>query len=122
MAGTQPNVAFHFTPIRSSWINQIETWFAIITKQAIRRGTFASVDALIARIRACVEHRNANAAPFVWTDTAHVNLAKVRLVQTSVKKLVQKTRSNANGITRHWALHGYTSESTTVSCGYYSQL
>jgi transposase len=41
-----PNVTFHFTPVGSSWINQIETWFGIITKQAIRRGTFTSVNAV----------------------------------------------------------------------------
>jgi transposase len=45
-----PNVTFHFTPVGSSWINQIETWFGIITKQAIRRGTFTSVNELIHRI------------------------------------------------------------------------
>src|SRR6187402_376325 len=38
-----PNVQFHFTPVGSSWINQIETWFGIITRQAVRRGTFSSV-------------------------------------------------------------------------------
>jgi transposase len=35
-----PNVTFHFTPKGASWINQIETWFGIITRQSIRRGTF----------------------------------------------------------------------------------
>jgi len=84
-----PNVTFHFTPVGSSWMNQIEIWFGIITKQAIRRGTFASVAALIARIRAYVQHWNANAEPFTWTATADEILAKVRLVQSSVKKLVQ---------------------------------
>jgi transposase len=84
-----PNVTFHFTPVGSSWMNQIETWFGIITKQAIRRGTFSSVNALIARIRAYVQHWNANAEPFVWTATADDILAKVRLAQTNVRKLVQ---------------------------------
>ena len=41
-----PHVHFHFTPVGSSWINQIETWFGIITRQSIRRGTFTSVNAL----------------------------------------------------------------------------
>jgi transposase len=83
-----PNVTFHFTPVGSSWINQIETWFGIITKQAIRRGTFTSVNALIHRIRVYVEHWNTDAEPFVWTATADEILAKVRWVQTSVKQLV----------------------------------
>jgi transposase len=83
-----PNVAFHFTPVGSSWINQIETWFGIITKQAIRRGTFTSVNALIGRIRDYVEHWNTDAQPFVWTATAEEILAKVRWVETNVKQLV----------------------------------
>jgi transposase len=83
-----PNVTFHFTPVGSSWINQIETWFGIITKQAIRRGTFTSVNALIHRIRAYTEHWNTDPEPFVWTATADQILAKVRWVQTSVKQLV----------------------------------
>ncbi|RSM57752.1 IS630 family transposase [Actinoplanes sp. ATCC 53533] len=83
-----PNVTFHFTPVGSSWINQIETWFGIITKQAIRRGTFTSVNALIHRIRAYIEHWNTDPEPFVWTATADEILAKVRWVQASVRQLV----------------------------------
>jgi transposase len=83
-----PNVTFHFTPVGSSWMNQIETWFGIITKQAIRRGTFTSVNALINRIRAYVEHWNTDAEPFVWTATADEILAKVRWVETNIKQLV----------------------------------
>jgi transposase len=60
-----PNVTFHFTPVGSSWMNQIEIWFGIITRQAIRRSTFASVNHFIQRIRAYVEHWNASAEPFV---------------------------------------------------------
>jgi transposase len=83
-----PNVTFHFTPVGSSWMNQIETWFGIITKQAIRRGTFTSVNELIHRIRTYVEHWNTDAKPFVWTATADEILAKVRWVQTNVRQLV----------------------------------
>ena len=83
-----PNVTFHFTPVGSSWINQIETWFGNITKQAIRRGTFTSVSALIHRIRTYIEQWNTDAKPFVWTATTDEILAKVRWVQTSVKQLV----------------------------------
>jgi len=83
-----PNVQFHFTPVGSSWINQIETWFGIITRQAIRRGTFSSVKVLIRRINDYIAHWNSNAEPFVWTATADEILAKVRLVQSSIKKLL----------------------------------
>ena len=64
-----PHVSFHFTPIGSSWMNQIETWFGIITRQAIRRGTFTSVKVLIKTIRDYIEHWNADAQPFAWTAT-----------------------------------------------------
>jgi transposase len=83
-----PHVTFHFTPVGSSWINQIETWFGILTRQSIRRGTFPSVNALINHIRDYIDHWNASAKPFVWTATASEILAKVRLVQTNIKKLV----------------------------------
>ena len=96
-----PNITFHFTPVGSSWLNQIETWFGIITKQAIRRGTFTSVNALINRIRSYVEHWNADAKPFVWTATADEILAQVRWVESNVKKLVANNSNNTNRFTRH---------------------
>jgi transposase len=83
-----PHVAFHFTPVGSSWLNQIEIWFGIITRQSIRRGTFASVTVLTTKIRAYIDAWNADARPFAWTATAGEILAKVRLVQTSIKQLV----------------------------------
>jgi len=84
-----PDVHFHFTPIGSSWLNQIENWFGIITRQSIHRGTFASVKALINRIRAYITHWNSNPEPFVWTATTDEILAKVLITQTNVKKLVE---------------------------------
>jgi transposase len=83
-----PHIHFHFTPIGSSWLNQIETWFGIITRQSIRRGTFSSVKVLIKQISDYIRHWNTSAKPFVWTATADEILAKVRLVETNMKKLV----------------------------------
>ena len=83
-----PNIHFHFTPVGSSWINQIETWFGIITRQSIRRGTFSSVNVLITQIRNYIDSWNADAKPFTWTATAREILAKVRLTQTNIRKLV----------------------------------
>jgi transposase len=88
-----PNIHFHFTPVGSSWINQIETWFGIITRQAIRRGTFASVAVLTRQIRDYITHWNAHARPFTWTATADEILAKVRLTQTNIRKLVDNNRN-----------------------------
>jgi transposase len=87
-------VQFHFTPIGSSWINQIEIWFGIITRQSIRRGPFTSVKILIKQVGDCIEHWNADTEPFTWTATSEDILAKVRLTQTSIRKLVD---NNGNG-------------------------
>jgi hypothetical protein len=65
-----------------------ETWFGIITRQAIGRGTFSSVKVLIKQIRDYIANWNTNPKPFVWTATADEILAKVQLVQTNIKKLV----------------------------------
>lgn len=67
---------FHFTPTSASWMNQIETWFSILTRQAIRRGSFASVDDLERAIDAFTSAWNENAAPFAWVKTADQILAK----------------------------------------------
>jgi len=66
----------HFTPTYSSWLNQVERWFALITNQAIRRGSFDSVPNLKRKINAFVEHDNQHPRPFRWTATADSILAK----------------------------------------------
>jgi hypothetical protein len=65
-----------------------ENWFSIITRQAIRRGTFNSVKILIGQIEDYIQHWNTHTRPFAWTATADQILATVRLVQTNIKKLV----------------------------------
>ena len=83
-----PQVHFHVTPVGASWINQIEAWFSTLTRQSIRRGTFTSVQVLVTQIRDYITRWNSNPKPFVWTATADEILAKVRLVQANVRKLV----------------------------------
>ena len=83
-----PTVHFHFTPKGSSWINQIETWFGIITRQAIRRGSFRSLAELIKRIDTYITHWNEDTTPFEWTATADEILAKVALLDRDYRKLV----------------------------------
>ncbi len=56
----------HFTPTYSSWLNQVERWFALITNQAIRRGSFDSVPDLKRKINEFVEHYNQHPKPFKW--------------------------------------------------------
>ena len=69
-------VTFHFTPTSASWMNQVETWFGILTRQAIRRGSFESVRALSAAIERFTREWNASATPFSWVKTADEILAK----------------------------------------------
>ncbi|MEU8976319.1 hypothetical protein AB0D11_45415 [Streptomyces monashensis] len=88
MAGEKPARPLPFHPVGSSWLNQIEIWFGIITRQSIRRGTFASVNVLVKQIRDYINSWNENSKPFTWTATTDEILTKVRLVQTTMKKLV----------------------------------
>jgi transposase len=69
---------FHFTPTSSSWLNQVERWFGLITEKMIRRGTFHSVDELERAIYAWLATWNDAPKPFVWHATADVILEKVR--------------------------------------------
>ena len=71
-----PQVTFHFTPTSASWMNQVETWFGILTRQAIRRGSFRSVKDLVAMIEAFTRQWNAGGTPFTWVKTADEILAK----------------------------------------------
>jgi transposase len=69
---------FHFTPTSSSWLNQVERFFALITERMIRRGTFHSADELEQAIYKWLAQWNGSPAPFVWKASADVILDKVR--------------------------------------------
>jgi putative transposase len=68
----------HFTPTSSSWLNQVERWFALITDRMIRRGTFLSVRELEQAIYDWLAKWNRDPQPFLWKATADVTLDKVR--------------------------------------------
>lgn len=70
-----PRITLHFTPTSSSWLNLVEVFFAIITRQAIRRGSFSSVKDLVAAIRRSIDSWNGRSHPFVWTKSADTVLA-----------------------------------------------
>ena len=67
----------HYTPTYASWLNQVERWFALISQQAIRRGSFRSTRELVKRISDYVAHYNKESRPFVWTATAESILKKI---------------------------------------------
>jgi len=79
----------HFTPTSSSWLNQVERWFAEITRKRIRRGTFRSVRDLIKAIRDYIRRYNSNPRPFQWAATASriirksANIKKFQIQETS---------------------------------------
>jgi len=73
----RPRYHVHYTPTYSSWLNQIERWFALINQRAIRRGSFHSVRDLVEKIDAFVRNYNDAKRPFVWTATADSILAKI---------------------------------------------
>ncbi|OLH83370.1 IS630 family transposase [Xanthomonas oryzae pv. oryzae] len=73
----RPRYHMHYTPTYSSWLNQVERWFGLITQRAIRRDSFDSVADLKRKINAFVEHYNQNPRPFKWTATADSILAKI---------------------------------------------
>jgi len=66
----QPRFHIHYTPTYSSWLNQVERWFGLITQHAIRRGSFRSVHELVRKIDDYVTHYNSSKRPFIWTATA----------------------------------------------------
>jgi transposase len=73
-----PRYQLHFTPTSSSWLNQIERWFAEITRKRIRRGTFRSVGELTAAIGDYIRTYNENPRPFQWIASASKIIRKVR--------------------------------------------
>ena len=72
-----PRFQLHFTPTYSSWINQVERWFALLTEKQLRRGTHRSRRALEDAIRLYLALHNEAPTPFVWVKTADEILANI---------------------------------------------
>jgi transposase len=71
-----PRITLHFTPTSASWMNQVETFFGLLTRQALRRGSFASVPDLVAAIGRYIAAWNADCHPFAWVKDADQILVK----------------------------------------------
>lgn len=82
----RPRYHIHFTPTSASWINQVERWFAELTRKQLQRGVHTSVSQLEADIRGFIERHNENPKPFRWTKSADEILA-------SVKRFCHKTQT-----------------------------
>jgi transposase len=73
----RPRWHVHLTPTSSSWLNQVERFFALITERKIRRGIYRSVAALRADITSFIERHNADPRPFRWTKSADDILSSI---------------------------------------------
>jgi transposase len=71
-----PRVQLHFTPTSGSWLNLVEAFFSIITRQALRRGSFPTVADLIAAIERFILAWNDRCTPFTWTKDPDTVIAK----------------------------------------------
>jgi transposase len=78
-----PRITLHFTPTSGSWLNMVEIFFGIITRQAIRRGSFDSVSELVDAIRRFIDAWNERCEPFTWTKDPDTVLAKAQRQETS---------------------------------------
>jgi transposase len=78
-----PRVQLHFTPTSASWLNLVEVFFAIVERQALRRGDFASVQELVTAIGRFCDGWNQRCQPFRWTKDADQVLATLNRETTS---------------------------------------
>jgi transposase len=85
-----PRVTLHFTPAGCSWLNLVECFFSVITRQAIRRGSFTSVKQLTAVIGAFIDSWNDHPRPFAWTKDADEILASIK-----------RAKAKTSGLTDH---------------------
>jgi transposase len=73
----RPRWHVHLTPTSSSWLNQVERFFALLTDKKIRRGVHRSVEDLKADIASFIDQHNADPKPFRWTKSADDILASI---------------------------------------------
>ena len=82
----RPRYHLHFTPTYSSWLNQVERWFGLLSEKALKRGTCHNVSDLVDQIRAYTDGHNEVAKPFVWAATAQSILDKVERLSTRISE------------------------------------
>src|SRR5438067_2038117 len=92
-----PEFVPHFTPTSSSWLNQVERFFAEITERRIRRGAFKSVAELERAIEDYLRSHNQRPRPFVWTKDAALILDKVRKLADRLVPPENQKRTSDSG-------------------------
>jgi transposase len=78
---SHPRFQLHFTPTHASWVNAVEGWFSKLTRKAVRRGSFESVEALKQAVQEYVKAHNHGAQPYVWTKGSEEILRKIRKIK-----------------------------------------
>lgn len=81
-----PRFTMHFTPTSSSWLNLVERFFADLTGDVIRAGSFASVNELVRDIKTYLTQRNADPKPYVWRAAGAEILAKIKRARAALDK------------------------------------
>ena len=79
-----PRFKMHFTPTSSSWLNLVERFFADLTEDVIRSGSFASVNELVRDIKAYLAERNADPKPYAWRAEGAEILAKIKRARAAL--------------------------------------
>lgn len=79
-----PRFHMHFTPTGSSWLNMVERFFAELTGDVVREGSFTSVRALAGAIEAYLAERNESPKPYKWKATGEEILAKIHRARTAL--------------------------------------
>jgi transposase len=82
-----PRITLHCTPASCSWLNLVECFFSVITRQAIRRGSLTSVKELVAAIGAFTGSWNGHPRPFTWTKEADTILDSIKRAKTKTNAL-----------------------------------
>jgi transposase len=81
-----PRYHVHYTPTYSSWLNQVERWFALLTERALKRGSHRTTRELETAIRNFIGAYNKEPKPFVWVKSADQILASIgRFAERTVK-------------------------------------
>lgn len=86
----RPRFFVHFTPTSSSWLNLIERFFAELTQNVIREGSFTSVRELVKDIEAYLDERNLNPKPYRWRAEGEVILKKIQRARSALEQAQTK--------------------------------
>ena len=89
----RPRFHMHFIPTSSSWMNMVERFFADLTQDCVRAGSFTSVTELVKAITTYLADRNETPKPYKWKADGAKTLAKIRRAREALEKEVILNKS-----------------------------